>query len=391
MTEDKTTKEDVRQQQPKKVRIHTMPEKFYIEEAGGGKKNTLLFILSGVFFLILLGAGAFFAIQKFGGDESNTNTPVVNENVNAAANDNKNDNANTTTNSVVNIDVNSSSNANTNTGPIANLFPDTNSSTNTVMNVNTISTGRDTDSDQLTDIEEAIYGTSITVADTDKDSYADGQEVRAGFDPRSNNKLESASTVRSYTNDLEGYTILYPAIWDIADDPITAGGKMFSADNGEFIEVSIESNPARLSAKDWYLTKSPGISVSQITAVTNWEGTLSGIIGADKQTVYYTRSDKVYLVHYNTTILSEASYQTTFEMMYKSFRPAAITRVPNTNINTNTNTNLNTNTSSGINVNILFNTNSTTNSNLNVNTNTNTNTNNTNTNINLNTGSSNRL
>jgi len=385
----------VAQKQPKQVRIHAMPEKFYIEETGGGgKKSTLLFVLFGIFFLILLGAGAFFAIQKFGGDNSNTNATVVNENVNAVANDNMNDNANSTTNSVVNTDVNSSSNTNTNTGPIANLFPNTNSSTNTVMNVNTISAGRDTDSDQLTDIEEAIYGTSVTVADTDKDSYADGQEVRAGFDPRSSNKLESASTVRSYTNDSEGYAILYPAIWDIADDPVTVGGKMFSADNGEFIEVIVESNSARLSAKDWYLTKSPGVSVSQITTVINWEGTLSGIIGADKQTVYYTRSDKVYLIHYNTTILSEASYQTTFEMMYKSFRPAAIIQTPNTNVNTNTmaNTNLNTNTGSGINVNVLFNTNSTTNSNSNSNSNVNTNNNtNSNTNTNNNTGSSNRL
>ena len=172
---------------------------------------------------------------------------------------------------------------------------------------------------------------------------------------------------------------------------------MFSADNGEFIEVSIESNPARLSAKDWYLTKSPGVSVSQITTVTNWEGTLSGIKGADQLTVYYTRSDKVYLIHYNTTILSEASFKTTFEMMYKSFRPAIIQNT-NTNTNTTTNTNLNTNTSSGVNVNILFNTNSTTNTNLNTNSNSNSNSNlnvntntNNNTNTNLNSSSSNRL
>lgn len=49
----------------------------------------------------------------------------------------------------------------------------------------------DEDSDGLTVAEERFYGTKATVADSDGDSYTDGEEVRAGYDPLGPGKLDS--------------------------------------------------------------------------------------------------------------------------------------------------------------------------------------------------------
>lgn len=49
----------------------------------------------------------------------------------------------------------------------------------------------DPDADGLTNAEESFYGTDANKADTDGDSYKDGEEVRAGFDPVGTGKLDS--------------------------------------------------------------------------------------------------------------------------------------------------------------------------------------------------------
>lgn len=49
----------------------------------------------------------------------------------------------------------------------------------------------DPDSDGLTNAEEQFYGTKIDDADSDDDGFLDGQEVRAGYDPLSQGKLDS--------------------------------------------------------------------------------------------------------------------------------------------------------------------------------------------------------
>lgn len=48
----------------------------------------------------------------------------------------------------------------------------------------------DSDSDGLTDKEEAIYGTDPKKADTDGDGYSDGDEVKNGFNPLGEGKLK---------------------------------------------------------------------------------------------------------------------------------------------------------------------------------------------------------
>jgi len=367
-----------------KARIYTMPEKFYVEERGGGeRKNTFLIVAIVILVLALLGGGAYLIIQK---TNQNTNTEtninsvvsVGNENDNAdAANNNVNANANTNTNVNTSANVNTQVNQNIDVSNI-NLFTNANTNTQPALNTNTTVAGsQDTDKDGLTDIEESLFGTSLSLADTDSDGYTDGQEIVSGYNPNGAGQLENSSKVRTYNDTTNNYNLLYPAAWAVADDPLITNGKIFTSGE-EFISLNIQGNPERLSARDWYLANSPGVNSSQVTIINNWAKTLVGALSLDGLTAYYARADKVYVVSYNINTLSEAGYQSTFEMMYKSFA------IGSSGTSTNTNSVINLNTYSG-------NTNTYTNYNSNVNTNTNTNTNtnvnsNTNTNFNINLG-----
>ncbi|MFA5134327.1 MAG: thrombospondin type 3 repeat-containing protein [Patescibacteria group bacterium] len=356
----------------RKARIHTMPDKFYIDDAGGGgSKNTFLIIGIIILVVAILGAATFFLLQRYGGGEDNANS-ATNATTNGVSNINTG-NVNAATNSTVNTlaNANAALNTNTSNGNVNaalnvnsitnNLFPNSNTATNTASNVNAIVSSRDSDSDSLTDIEEALFGTNLSLSDTDGDGYQDGQEVTSGYDPNGTSALDENSAVYRYTDGVGSYSILYPNAWDVATDPQSAYGKMFSSTNGEFIEVSIEENPAKLGARDWYLTKSPGIDSTQILSVSTWDGKLVGVKSPDGSTVYYTKGDNAYVISYNINILSEANFLTTFEMMYQSF---VVIESALTNTNTNTS-----NTNSNTNVNVNSNGNSNTNTNTNSNTN----------------------
>lgn len=343
----------------RKARIYTMPDKFYVSDAGGSsKKSPLLLIMVIVLAVVVIGGGAFILYQRMNTstDEianqspENLNTSlVVNSNTNQIVNQQTNSPANT--NRLTTANTNSGTNGvfNLNTANV-NVFQNTNTTSNS--NVSTITRSEDTDGDGLTNVEESLYGTSITVADTDGDGYADGQEVLAGYDPNSPGQpLSSSSAVKLYTNVTDGYSLLYPSGWDVANDTQNSRGKLFTT-SGEFVSVSLQDNPAQLSARDWYLSKAPGIDFTAVKSVVTWDGTLSGVQSVDGTTVYLTRGTSVYVISYNTNILSEANYMTTFQMMYQSM--STVSASANTNVHTNsTNTNSATNTNGNGNANQL--------------------------------------
>jgi len=339
----------------KKVRISTMPSKFYVEDkTSSGGNNYFLIISIIVLVLAIAGGGVFLFLQK----NNDTDPVVTNENINITTNDNINENINLNANTNINTNINNSniSNSNLNVRNInLNIFNDNKNTNSAVpLNVNSgVGSSIDSDSDGLTDIEEVLFGTSVSLPDTDGDSYADGKEVIDGYDPNGEGKLVNSKKVRFYNEVEEGYSLLYPAAWVVDNDPINPGGKIFTSGE-EFVIVSIQDNPANLSARDWYLTKSPGINSSLIKSVSNWEKTLSGVLSLDGLNVYFTKNSKAYVLSYNINILSEASYGAVFEMMYKSFN----TFIPTiTNVNSNTNTSVNINTTSNTNTNTNINTN----------------------------------
>lgn len=335
----------------KELTIHTIPDKYYLGKTPKQTSKTAMIALI-VLVVIALGlAGAYFLTRGTGDDTTNTPTNTVanqpqlnrNRNTNGVANANGNantnqSNANTAvnnTNAPVNTVTNSIFNSNTNTG----------TNTNSVR----VPDSKDSDRDGLTDVEELLYGTGRDTPDSDLDSFSDGVELVSGYSPRGPGKLADTNLVKSYIHTSFGYSLLYPTTWTAAPNPQSTNGIIFSTDTGEFINVDVESNLAKLSARDWYLKVSPGVDTRSISSIQNTSKSLEGVLTLDGQTAYYTSGDKAYIISYNTNLLTAANFRKTFEMTYKSFAllvtaPGATNSSTTNQSNTNT---TNVNASSG--------------------------------------------
>lgn len=177
--------------------------------------------------------------------------------------------------------------------------------------------GLDKDYDQLTDAEEALYGTDPNKPDSDQDSYLDAHEIKNGYSPLAAGKsLAESNLFLTYNSTDQAYSLLFPATW--ATEIGEEGLAMFKSASGEFISVGVYENAAGLSPLDWYLNLSPGAAASQAEKITI--GSLEAVKSLDKLTVYVSGKNLIYAISYNVGADKKLDYKTTFEVMYNSFR-----------------------------------------------------------------------
>lgn len=355
--------------------IHTIPEKYYLgKKPDKGSKGLVIALV--VLVVAALGLGAAYVFTQVindnaanqvsnSVDSNSVSNSLLNINSNSNENINGNENANGNVNGNGNLNSAANNNANvnenTNTNSTGNFNFNVNGATNSIFNTNQSSNtnivviripdSSDLDNDGLTDVEESLYGTGVNTDDSDNDGFSDGRELVSGYSPRGTDKLIDTNLVKEYAHPSFGYRILFPSTWIRNPDPQNDSGMIFSTTTGEFISISVENNPARFAAKDWYLAASPGIDSRKIQSISNNAKTLQGVISLDEQTVYYTSGERAYVLSYNTNLLSAANFRTTFEMIYSSFELSSILLNTNSNTNLNTNTLVNNSNTNSININ----------------------------------------
>jgi hypothetical protein len=179
--------------------------------------------------------------------------------------------------------------------------------------------GVDADSDGLTDLEEELYGTDISRPDTDSDGYLDGNEVYHLYNPGGTAPvtLLESGLVNAYNNPDYDYRIYFPASWDL-DLAKGTSLVMFSAEQGEFVQVLIEENPQDISLVEWYLTQSPGTTEDELKTFTNKAGH-EGLQSPDRLTAYFKRNSTIYVISFNAGSADTIEYRRTYEMMLNSF------------------------------------------------------------------------
>lgn len=174
--------------------------------------------------------------------------------------------------------------------------------------------GLDTDSDGLTDLEEALFSSDPKNPDTDSDGFLDGNEVFHLYNPNglAPGRLLDAKLVTQVDAPAD-WTIYVPVGWktDVAPD---GGSGTIVTGHGETFRISIENNPEGKSVLDWYLATHPEATASQVLKYRSKRGYV-GIIGADQLTTYLPWGAKIFVVRYDLAEQPFINYRTTYFMM----------------------------------------------------------------------------
>lgn len=180
---------------------------------------------------------------------------------------------------------------------------------------------KDSDNDDLTDKEEAIFGTDFQKPDTDEDGFIDGLEVSSLYNPLGYKpvKLLDSGKVKIYLNPTYNYSIYYPNPFIAQSLDVNNEAVMFSSDTGEFAEVSVVDNVLKMPVIDWYLAQSPGVQTGDLKPFVTKEKA-EGILSPDGLTVYVPFEDKIFIINYNIGLKTEINFLNTFKMMVSSFR-----------------------------------------------------------------------
>lgn len=191
-----------------------------------------------------------------------------------------------------------------------------------------LASSRDTDLDGVTDLEEFMYGTNPQLFDSDDDTYTDHQEILnlyapSGMAPQT---LLDVGLVKEYSSEKQDYRIYYPSTWRLQALDVNEEEIMFVSDQTEeYITVTIEENVGELSLAQWIKIKMLDVKVNyeaeyyQEEFVTK-NGVVQGLWLPELFMIFFEKENKIYSVAYHFDGLKQLSYQTTFEMMAKSFR-----------------------------------------------------------------------
>jgi hypothetical protein len=181
--------------------------------------------------------------------------------------------------------------------------------------------GPDADNDDFTNAEELLFGTDINKADTDEDTYLDGNEIINLYDPLSpTGKLaDNVIISKVFYNESQNYSILYPAKWMFENK--TADFKetvFYDEKNGDFFTMKVYENPQGLTLSNWYLSFAPGAKAEDLIVFNGKK--LDGLSTKDVMNIYFAINYKVYALSYIVLNEEELNYYSTFLMFAKSFR-----------------------------------------------------------------------
>ena len=180
--------------------------------------------------------------------------------------------------------------------------------------------GLDSDSDGLTDSEEALYGTDPHNPDTDGDSFLDGNEVFHLYDPTKINpaKLILSSLVKDVSSPL-GWSFYIPTAWNGVLNTPDGSQATIDSGHGETFTVSVQDNPNSLSLADWYLAKHPDVQAAALRSFVT-KGGLEGLLSPDRLEALFKWDGKVFLLDYVIDGQPFIYFRTTFEVMLNSLK-----------------------------------------------------------------------
>lgn len=180
----------------------------------------------------------------------------------------------------------------------------------------------DIDSDNLTDVEEELFGTDSGNSDTDSDGYFDGLEIYNLYNPRglAPIRLVDSGLVREYVHPLLGYRLYYPAGWEIGTVDPEGRQVLFSAATGDFIEIRAVEKQPNDSFAAWFGRNARGQQFLDLETIVN-RFEEEGYQRDDSLVAYFVMDRVVYVLVYHPGVTGTIPYRNVMRMMTQSFRP----------------------------------------------------------------------
>jgi len=179
----------------------------------------------------------------------------------------------------------------------------------------------DLDKDGLSDLEEEIFMTDPGILDTDEDGYLDNLEVYylynpAGFKPT---KVVDSGLVKEYTSQSYSFSMYYPQKWMFGDVKNDGTIILFSANNGESIELRVFELKIGESFLDWFAEWGENQKYQDLV---DFESVFKeiGKKRSDGLVYYFTDGQMVYTLLYHPNETNVVGYRSLLEMMARSFR-----------------------------------------------------------------------
>jgi len=178
---------------------------------------------------------------------------------------------------------------------------------------------KDSDSDGLSDLEEIIFGSSITLADSDEDGYPDKAEVGNLYNPAGTGQLLDNPGISQYQNSAFNYSILYVDEWmkQVVGDGSTA---IFGADDGSFVQIISQANDGNKTIGNWFGDQFPErrIVTDDVVEKNSWQG----IFHENKKIFYLTGEERnnIFIISYVPEPENSLSYYNIFRIAIDSFQ-----------------------------------------------------------------------
>ncbi|MEK7084560.1 MAG: hypothetical protein AAB932_04965 [Patescibacteria group bacterium] len=181
----------------------------------------------------------------------------------------------------------------------------------------------DLDNDELTDVEEELFGTDSGAWDTDSDGYYDGQEVANLYNPKGTAPIRiiDSGLIREYQNPVFGYRVYYPLSWEAAAVDSGAETVLISAAEGDYLAFHAIRKQAGESFQAWFGRVAIGERFTNLRPFTN-RFAQAGYMRNDGLVAYVEDADAVFVIIYQPGPAPSIPYRHVMQMAVASFRVA---------------------------------------------------------------------
>ncbi|MBI5654778.1 hypothetical protein HZC53_03960 [Candidatus Uhrbacteria bacterium] len=180
--------------------------------------------------------------------------------------------------------------------------------------------GLDMDSDGLTDAEEALFGTSVSIKDSNGNNYEDGVEVRNLYDPLVKG-APLASSQRMAWFDFEAFRYLLPSGWSVQPDLNVP--QSVSVNTGTVARFSITNrpNPGNQALHVWLTIPATGdANLHPLKLKTG----LDAYQSTDGLTTYLDIDGTIISVVYDLNGATSYDYRAVYATLLNSFQKAPV-------------------------------------------------------------------